>query len=258
MNKVFLLLISCFLLVSTSCGDNEKDKNKESLMDLGSDLDSQISDSLTILDKFNAWEHRNYYGIDISHYQGDVIKLMASTDSLHFVFAKATEGTGYIDPDFRTNWREIKEKGLIRGAYHFYRFSDSPIAQAEHFASQIQDLAYSDMAPVVDVEQGSLGQNVSIANMNSDLKQFLTHLEKLVGRQPIIYTNTSFSNRYLTNTSFSNYSLWLADYTKNKPRVPDLWKENGYLIWQKSQNYNDFSITTDFDEFNGRLNELLH
>lgn len=255
--KRYHLLISIGCIVCFgSCAESEN-KIRSSLIDLGSETETTISESKSVLQKFDGWEYRKYYGIDISHYQGDVIQLMASTDSLHFVIAKATEGTGYIDPDFRSNWREIKDKGLIRGAYHFYRFGDDPVKQAQHFTDQIKDIEFSDISPIVDVEGGSLGQNISKAKMNTDLMKFLQYLETATKRKPIIYTNTSFSNEYLTNTAFSNYQLWLAEYTKGQPRVPELWKNSGYLLWQKSQNYNDYSITTDFDLFHGRLNELL-
>ena len=256
MVKKFSFSLLLVLLVLCSCSKRQ-DLQKSSLLDLATEVDSTIQQSTHVLDKFDGWEYRKYYGIDISHYQGDVLELMKTTDSLHFVIAKATEGTGYVDPEFRSNWREIKERGLIRGAYHFYRFGDDPVEQAKHFASQIQDIEYSDIAPVVDVEGGSLSRNVGKVQMNSDLMKFLNYLEAALKRRPIIYTNTSFSNEYLSDTAFSNYELWLAEYTKNKPRIPELWKENGYLIWQNSQSYNDFSVTTDFDVFEGRLNELI-
>ena len=244
------------IIILGSCNSN-KGQQDSSLLDLATEVDSSLQESTHVLERFDGWEHRKYYGIDISHYQGDVLELMKTTDSLHFVIAKATEGTGYVDPDFRSNWREIKERGLIRGAYHFYRFGDDPVEQAQHFASQIQDIEYSDIAPVIDVEDGSLSRNVGKVQMNSDLLKFLQHLEMATKRKPIIYTNTSFSNEYLKDTDLSNYELWLAEYTKNQPRVPELWKDSGYLIWQNSQSYNDFSVTTDFDVFQGRLNELL-
>lgn len=254
--KSWVLIPGILIVVLCSCSNTEN-QQKTSLLDLAEEVDSTMQQSSHVLDRFDGWEQRRYYGIDISHYQGDVIELMKSTDSLHFVIAKATEGIHYIDPDFRSNWREIKERGLIRGAYHFYRFGDDPIKQAQHFAEQITDIEYSDIAPVVDVEGGSLSQSVSKQQMNADLMKFLQHLENATKRKPIIYTNTSFSDEYFTDSDLSNYELWLAEYTKNKPRVPELWKESGYLIWQNSQSYNDYSITTDFDVFYGRLNELI-
>ena len=62
------------------------------------------------------------YGIDISMYQGkEVGEIHKKNDSLGFIICKATEGITYTDPDFSYNWKNIKEKSFIRGAYHFYR-----------------------------------------------------------------------------------------------------------------------------------------
>lgn len=255
MKKPSLFFLSFFLLFSYSCKD--KKKANSSLIDLGSEIDSLSIEFQPVLDRFDGWEHRNFYGIDISHYQGDVLNRMKTTDSLHFVITKATEGDSYIDPDFRKNWREIKDKGLIRGAYHFYRFNDDPNKQAEHFISQINDIEYSDIAPIVDVEAGSISASISKQKMHQDILSFIKQVESSLNRTPIIYTNTAFANEYLNNPDFANYELWLAEYTDGQPKVPETWKDKGYLIWQNSQSYNDFTITTDFDVFRGRLNELL-
>lgn len=256
--KNVLLFFGCLIFVLGSCADrNDEKKERTSLMDLGSDFDSIIKESRSVLDKFNGWEHRVYYGIDISHYQGDILNRMESTDSLHFIVTKATEGTDYIDPDFKKNWKEIKEKGLIRGAYHFYRFEDGAIDQAKHFITQISSIEYSDIAPIVDVEAGSLDASVSKQNMHDELLDFLKKIESSLKRKPIIYTNTSFANEYLNNSDFANYELWLAEYTKGTPKIPEIWQDKGYLIWQRTPNYKNFSTTIDFDVFHGRLNELL-
>jgi lysozyme len=72
------------------------------------------------------------YGIDISHHQNNEIDYISKTlDSLSFVICKATEGVTYTDPLFSKNWKTIKARGFIRGAYHFYRSDDDPIAQVQ-------------------------------------------------------------------------------------------------------------------------------
>lgn len=65
------------------------------------------------------------HGIDVSKYQHtiawDEVKTMKVKNIQHgFAFIKATEGSGYTDPQFKRNWRKAKEAGLIRGAYHFF------------------------------------------------------------------------------------------------------------------------------------------
>ncbi len=61
----------------------------------------------------------NLPGIDASHYQGNVDWEEVS-ESFHFAFVKATEGTDYIDPDFTQNISRIDDTDLAYSAYHFY------------------------------------------------------------------------------------------------------------------------------------------
>ena len=68
------------------------------------------------------------HGIDISHYQGkiDWDKLRDSNIEgypLRFVMIKSTEGSSRTDNRFKENFRQAREHGLIRGAYHFCRES---------------------------------------------------------------------------------------------------------------------------------------
>lgn len=259
MNNYGLIVVALGILIFISCtGSSSQEKKGSSLMDLGSEFETALfNETKSVLQKYDDWEHQEYYGIDVSHYQGDLVDLMSSRDSLHFIITKATEGISYIDPDFHSNWKAIKSKGFIRGAYHFYKFDNDPVAQADHFSKQIVDIDYSDIAPIVDVEEGSLNSSIDVEKMHTDLQTFLDKVEASLKRKPIIYSNTSFANQYLTNSTYGEYRLWLADYTKGNPDVPNVWKESGYLIWQKNSNYHELSVTTDFDLYHGKLNELV-
>ncbi|HCX21015.1 MAG: hypothetical protein CMB80_11925 [Flammeovirgaceae bacterium] len=252
------ILLAALFFSLYSCCDCNKELSNDSLMNLGESEEVVTKHVNSVLDKFDSWKHRTYYGIDISHYQGTLAERLNRKDSLHFIICKATQGDTYIDPDFRSNWREIKENGLIRGTYHFYMFTDDPIKQADHFLSALVDLENSDIAPVVDVEEGGLSTTPDKSTMQKDLKAFLVKLETQLRRKPIIYCDPSFANTYLNDPSFSNYELWLAEYTnRDQPTVPDVWKSKGYLIWQKSESYTVYSDKSDLDEFNGRLNDLI-
>ena len=57
-------------------------------------------------------------GIDISAYQGN-INWGNVAPYIDFVYAKATEGTYYTNPDFYNQYEGPYNAGLIRGAYHF-------------------------------------------------------------------------------------------------------------------------------------------
>src|SRR5262245_37145106 len=73
---------------------------------------------------------RYMWGLDISHWQG-APNWNAMTDAgLQFCIVKATEGTGYRDPQFARNWSEMRRRWTVRGAYHFARPNLNAVTQA--------------------------------------------------------------------------------------------------------------------------------
>ncbi len=199
-------------------------------------------------------------GIDISKYQGDEIAFLdKKQDSLSFIICKATEGISYTDPKFKSNWEAIRQKEFIRGAYHFYRTADAPNAQADHFMKSIKDLTKSDIAPIVDFEGGGIDQKQSVETIQKDLVLFLKKVQEISNRKPIIYTDLSTANKYLNKEVFSAYALWIANYIQgDSPHLPNTWKENGWVFWQKSSSYKIHNTKNDFDVFNGSSSELVN
>lgn len=198
-------------------------------------------------------------GIDISRWNGDILQAVDQQDRLSFVICKATQGKSYVDPDFHTNWKLITEKGLIRGAYHFYDASQDPMDQAEHFAKTLGELTSTDIGPILDIEPESIPADFEVdpLQLQVDLYIFLRHVERLSGRKPIIYTDPSFGDQYLTNDKFGQYALWVADYTEAaQPTIPRIWSGKGYKFWQKSASYDLDSHPTDLDLFKGERAEI--
>lgn len=207
-----------------------------------------------------APEPMQYFrGIDISHYNGDEATEIDQTDSLTFIICKATQGTTVIDPDFSENWKTIKAKKMILGAYHFYLTHEDPLLQAEHFLNTLRRHGKTDMVPIVDIEQQSLSINTNhkASEIQKNFLLFLNHIERASGRIPMIYTAPAFANQYLTDTVFSKHPLWIAEYTNaTKPRIPVAWKKKGHKIWQKSASYKIDSHVTDYDIFYGKKSDL--
>jgi len=157
MKTVTFFVIITFLFASCKLEPN-KTTEHDSLKSEKSKATAE--NSSTTLDIVKSTSNNTHYGIDISHWQGNLISAMSNKDKLSFIICKATGGDHYIDPDFRTNWRDIKAKGFIRGAYHFYLCVDNPKTQAEHFCATISDIGPNDIAPVLDIEQGSMSKEV--------------------------------------------------------------------------------------------------
>lgn len=198
------------------------------------------------------------YGIDISKYQGDEIDFLnKKTDSLGFVICKATEGITYTDPDFTHNWNMISEKKFIRGAYHFYRSNDDPIAQAKNYINALATLQKTDFPPIIDFEEGGIDKAQSVAEVQATLLQFINAVEKALKRKVIIYTDVNTGNKYLNKANFASYSLWIANYNNAaQPEVPITWQEDNWVLWQKSASYKIGTTLNDFDVYNGNLLDL--
>ncbi len=267
MNKIYQLTLVVSILFWTSCNDFSKDSKmvEGTFMDMTHKIDDTTlaaKPMVPIKKLVNIdIEHdkgKVHYGIDISHYQGNLMEEISPHDSLKFIICKASQGIDYVDPDFYKNWSTIKEKGFIRGAYHFYMCDDNPISQAHHFATTINGISKNDIAPILDIEQGGMTKSVDYKQMQIDVLLFLREVTKLTNRTPILYTDYAFAQEYLKDDSFAEYPLWLAEYSKGPtPLVPTIWKKSGCKIWQKSATYTTYSENTDFDVYHGELKMLV-
>ncbi len=256
MKQLFLILF--IIALSLAC-DVQKGSDWGSLMDITDQPETkEQTQSTSNSNPLFKSRSKVHHGIDISHFQGDIVQKLDAGDSLRFAICKATQGEYFVDPDFRMNWNLIKEKGMIRGTYHFYDCSVDPVKQANHFTSQASDISKMDIAPILDIEQGSMTSSVSGEQMVEDILVFLQTVEKTLDRQPILYTDYAFAQEYLKDPALSKYNLWLAEYSgKEKPFIPNLWKEKGFKIWQKSDTYSAHSTQLDFDVYFGDLYNLV-
>ena len=193
------------------------------------------------------------HGIDVSHHQGTIDwQAVKATETqnypIRFVFMKATEGGDYKDRRFAENFREAREAGLVRGAYHFYNPNTDPIRQADFFISQVT-LEKGDLAPVLDIERKPRNK----AQLQADLIKFLNRLEQHYGVRPIIYTSYRYMERYLDSSEFARYPLWIAHYY-----VEALSYEGSWQFWQHTDYGTVPGITesVDLNVFNGSLSDL--
>jgi lysozyme len=200
-------------------------------------------------------ESYTIHGIDVSKYQStiawDEVKAMQVKNiRLGFSFIKATEGIGNVDPRFRKNWKQARQSGMYRGAYHFFIASKDGRLQAEHFIRQVK-LEPGDLPPVLDIEQVN-GSTTAV--IRREAKEWLDIVEQYYGVKPVIYTNVDFYNRYL-GEAFDSYPLWVAHYYQRKaPRISRDW-----MFWQHSDEgrVNGIRSPVDFNVFNGDSTEFL-
>jgi lysozyme len=192
-------------------------------------------------------------GIDVSHYQGTVDWNTVKSAGVSFAFAKATESTSYVDSQFKTNWQTMKAAGLLRGAYHFFQAVNDATAQAQNFIKTVGVLDPTDLPPVLDIESAGGATSSTIIR---GTQTWLNAVEQGLGRKPMIYTNASFWNQYLTN-QFGTYPLWIANYGVTAPKIPNGWSQ--WNFWQYSQTgkVQGVSGSVDTDWYNGTYADLL-
>ena len=153
-------------------------------------------------DKGTAVPEGSYtYGIDISHYQTDVVwdSLMVLTDvsgktiksklkardikPVSFVFIKATEGSTMKDKHFRKHWKKAGVNAVRRGAYHFFRSSKDAEAQARNFIKTVGELEATDLPPVLDIE--TIHKGCSHKALNDKALLWLKTIEEHYGRNTV-------------------------------------------------------------------------
>jgi lysozyme len=197
-------------------------------------------------------------GIDVSHYQPkvdwDSVKTSAS-----FVFIKATDSTGVVDPRFTSHWSGAKKVGLPRGAYHFFHPKYDVDMQVANFTKHLKSDP-GELHPVVDVEEFKAEyQAFTCEQLATMLQRFSQGVEKELGRKPMIYTNhQTWQESFCNHPYFLDHPLWLAQY-KNQPTEPKLppgWKS--WTFWQYSETGKVPGIPGAVDQsyFNGSAQEL--
>lgn len=193
------------------------------------------------------------YGIDVSRHQGKIDwKKLAKENPedapITFAYMKACEGSDHKDIHFDRNWKEAKENGFIRGAYHYFSTHSTGLAQANMFINTV-NVASGDLPPMVDVEEIPEDK----VQFMQELKIFVSKIQEHYGVKPIIYTYKKYKQKYMGDRFFDNYPTWIAHYY-----VHSLTVDKNWTIWQCSDRGELPGIDhkVDINIFNGELNQL--
>lgn len=178
-------------------------------------------------------------GIDISHHQGEInFALMKQNDlKIDFIYMKATQGVGYIDPKVKFNSTEAKKHGFLIGYYHFCTLNDKNITtdarqEAIHFRDTIKTLPAPDLPLVLDIEHEDPKVQLSDQEVIEWIRTFFGTLIFNGYKNLVLYSYTPFLNEHLPlGHDLGKYPLWIAAYVnKPEPKLPSGWKE--YWLWQ--------------------------
>lgn len=193
-------------------------------------------------------------GIDVSKFQGNVDWNRVKNAGISFAFARAIDdrtGTN-ADPKFERNWQGMKDAGIFRGAYYFFRPRRNIANAANLFCSIVDSLGEGDLPPVIDAEDDD---GVSAATYLERMRQWIDIVEDKLERQVLIYTFTPFWRDTLGNSArFSDHPLWIAHFTNAaQPRFPSAFPR--FSFWQHSQSGTVAGVNgaVDLDRFNGSM-----
>lgn len=137
---------------------------------------------------------------------------------------KATQGTSYVDPTFKSRIEQARAFGLLVGSYHFGDASD-PIAQVDHWLSVANPGAKDVLEFDWEDNPGSGG------TMSYDQAcAFVAEVRLRTGRFPLIYGSRMLNEEIPEGDSpLFDCPLSLASYNA-VPKIPRGWKN--YKIWQ--------------------------
>jgi len=172
------------------------------------------------------------HGVDVSRWQGDIDWQKLRTQGANFVYIKATDGGDHLDPMFRKNWRDAKQAGIKRGAYHFFYWCRTAGEQADWFIRNVPREVGA-LPPVIDVEwngESSCKRRVSPEKVREKMQVFMDKLEQHYGQRPIIYTAPDFYRDNLKG-AFLNYPFWLRSVAAHPSKV---YPGRRWVFWQYS------------------------
>lgn len=145
------------------------------------------------------------HGIDVSHYQGRVSWGKAHAAGVDFAFAKATQGTGFVDSEVARNLAGMRAAGVLPGAYHFLT-AGRGAAQCDHFVRTVGDA--DGLLVALDVES-----NASYA----DVRAWVARWRELrPGHPVIVYTGRDLWKRTGGGDGATLGPLWTAGIAPNR------------------------------------------
>ncbi len=165
---------------------------------------------------------RQYRGIDISEFQGEIDFEEVRRSGIEAVYIRAGAGE-YTDEYFAENYERAKAAGLKIGFYHYVtaRSVEEGRRQARFFASLAAGRE-PDMRLAMDFEYfGSL----SVSQINAISEAYLDELTALTKREAVIYSDLSNARNIFSRALAEKYPLWAAQYGADEPSANGKWRE---------------------------------
>lgn len=192
-------------------------------------------------------------GIDIASYQAGLDFSKVPCD---FAIIKATQGTGYTNPDCVRAVEQAMSLGKGVGVYH-YISGGNAVAEANFFINSILNW----IGKVMICLDWELDQNSAWGD-ESYLEQVINQVIARTGVPPMIYAPASRYNEVAPVANRNNCGLWIAQYADMNPtgyqNTP--WNEGAYICairqYSGSGRLNGWNGDLDLDKFYGSLDDF--
>lgn len=160
-------------------------------------------------------------GIDVASYQSGIDLTVVPCD---FVIIKATQGTGYVNPDCDRAYQQAKRAGKLRGTYH-YVGGGNAVAEADYYANNIKGYLKDGLLAIDwEAEQNSAWGNEAY------LEQLVRRVIERTGIKPLIYSMASRYAQVAAVAKKLDCGLWIAEYADMNPTGYQAhpWREGAY------------------------------
>lgn len=142
-------------------------------------------------------------GIDIASYQAGINLAAIPAD---FVIVKATEGTGYTNPDWKRQASQTLQTGKLLGLYHYSDGGDV-VSEATYFLNTIKD--YIGKAILFLDWEGQGNPSFGVNDYNW-MNHWLTHIKQATNTTPMVYFSASVLS--YPNVNKLAFDKWIAQY----------------------------------------------
>ena len=213
-------------------------------------------------------------GIDVSHWDGGSINWSTvKTSGVTFAWAKATEGTNFIDSTIGINETNAAAAHVLIGAYHFARYdvnigTNGAMAEAAYFWGVAQNYikgggAY--LMPMLDVEHATgTNYNYTKTTLSQWVNQWCVSVSNSAAAagvviKPVIYTGSSFAGTWLDST-VTQWTPWIANWNGQNaqtgaPSPIRPWSTWTFWQWTDAATVPGAGVV-DGDVFNGTVSNL--
>jgi lysozyme len=193
-------------------------------------------------------------GIDLYHGDGPCDYAELRQGGKSFAIRKATQGTDIADPGFAHDWAAMRAAGLVRGATHFWRPSQDPVAQAEFFLATVHAACEAigetleDAAPLLclDVEAQPEKRPALDGKTPEEcaewVRAFVSHVAERTRFFCVIYTSAQFMADHMHGVELGvanlggpghGCQLWAVKHGKGaEPECPPEYGPGNWLISQ--------------------------